>query len=75
MPMFDRESLKARVEQAMAAEIPEGKKGAFIAVAAPDGTTEIRYAHRVNDVWQLGAIAYKQPKQKLTGMFEVRAAW
>lgn len=75
MSIFDTDSLKQQVERALANDIPPGHRGALIATASLDGTVEVRYAHRVNDTWTLGAVAYKRPKEKLAGLFEVRATW
>ena len=73
--MFSAEELQAAVQRSLANDIPPGKRGALVVTATLDGRGEVRYAHRVNGVWTLGAVFRVEPHAPPQGALEVRATW
>lgn len=74
MPIFDEASLKRYTEQSLAELLP-GKRGAVVAVATLDGTVEVRYAHRINGNWTVGAVIRKEAGQPPEGGVRVMWSW
>lgn len=76
MSVFDAASLHAGIAQAMAAaDVDPTHTNAFILVGTINGGISGVYSHKINDVWQIGALFGVAKGEQPSVGFEVKATW
>ena len=68
-------SMRAEVERYIAAEIPEGKRGAIVGVASTDGGVTIAAAAKLGDDWKLAGDVGRRWDGVVSGRVYVIGSW
>lgn len=73
-PVFSGGALQRVVEMTIAEQVPEGKRGALVAVATTAGV-RVAVAAKIGDHWQVMGTLDKPHDGPLSGAAAVTATW
>lgn len=71
---FNAQAIDRAIDASLA-RIPEGRKGAALAVLQADGTFRVAVATRLSDRWDVVVTVAKDPGQQPDGAVAVRGSW